>query len=56
MKNLQLKDLGVEEMSEMEMTDINGGVWGAIGAGVAVYLCISSIEHPNSFFQGLLMR
>ena len=46
---------GVEALSVKELKEVEGGgILGAVVAGVAVYLIISSIEHPEDFARGFL--
>lgn len=57
MKNLKLEDFGMEEISEMEMSDINGGGSGsANGAYIAGVCCSCAIVGPIGTAILLLMR
>lgn len=54
MKNLE--NLGVQKLNAIEIKETEGGFFGAVAAGVAIYLVASAIEYPSRFVDGLLGR
>lgn len=54
MKNLE--NYGVLDMNANEIKETEGGFWGAVAAGVTVYLAVSTMEYPGKFVDGLLGR
>lgn len=45
-----------EPLNEVELKETEGGFWGSLGGGFALYLLVSSIEYPQDFVDGFLGR
>ncbi|MDO5607493.1 MAG: hypothetical protein Q4G08_03445 [Capnocytophaga sp.] len=53
---MKTQKLNLVELNTQELKKIDGGGWGALGSGLALYLMISVIEYPQDFVDGLLGR
>lgn len=53
MKNLDLATLGVEEMNEVEMRDVDGGILWAIVAALAYDIISNGPDSVASFKAGM---
>ncbi|MCL1934418.1 MAG: hypothetical protein FWF53_11480 [Candidatus Azobacteroides sp.] len=55
MKNLDLNAYGVKEMENAELGNVNGGVWGPIGAvllAIAIDICLNPSSSGAAFAAG----
>lgn len=53
MRNLDLKQIGVQELSTVEVRETDGGFFETLLGALLAYAIIDAVENPGDFWDGL---